>query len=419
MNRREIQVFADWAGLGGPALMGYLYADRIRGKEVFSFEYAKEWLANGFSQVLDPDLQYYSGPQYLREEKPNFGLFMDSSPDRWGRLLMSRREALLARKEKRRENPLYETDFLLGVFDGHRMGGLRFKEAGDGPFLNDNKEFASPPWTSLRELEYASLQLEKDDSSQDPKYARWLAMLVAPGSSLGGARPKAGVLDNFQQPWIAKYPSRRDDKDMGAWEMVAHDLAKAAGINMATGMILKFSGEAHTYLTRRFDRTNAGDRLHFASAMTLLGQSDGNDHHDQLSYLHIAEFIMQQGAAPTEDLQELWRRIAFSICISNVDDHLRNHGFMLTQLGWKLSPAYDINPSEYGNGLTLNISETDNSLDPDLVISVAPYFRINKDDAAVQFQEIFKAVQDWRKVAQHYGISRNEQEMMDSAFKTF
>src|SRR5258708_1449312 len=200
-QQRSILVYADWTGLEQITVMGTLHSTQVRGKEVFSFEYDDAWLKSENAQSLDPDLQLYSGQQFLKEDKSNFGIFLDSSPDRWGRVLMDRREAAFARKEERKAKPLFETDYLLGVFDGHRMGALRFKESEDGPFLNDNKEMASPPWTSIRELEHASSRLEEDDIDDDEKI-KWLNMLMAPGSSLGGARPKASVLDEKGNLWI-------------------------------------------------------------------------------------------------------------------------------------------------------------------------------------------------------------------------
>jgi serine/threonine-protein kinase HipA len=195
-RKRIIQVFSDWETLHEPQLMGLLSATQIRGKEIFSFEFDKEWLkSNHNKHSLDPDLYLYGGQQYLNDSKSNFGIFMDSSPDRWGRLLMRRREAAMARLEGRKEQLLFETDYLLGVYDQHRMGAIRFKIDNGGNFLSDNKAMAAPPFTSLRELEQASLNLEKEDSIDNPEYLKWLNMLIAPGSSLGGARPKASVMD--------------------------------------------------------------------------------------------------------------------------------------------------------------------------------------------------------------------------------
>ncbi len=416
-TQRCIEVWADWAGLGGPAFMGTLCATPARSKEIFSFEYDRGWLRNGPAQTLDPALALYQGPQYAAAGKDNFGLFLDSSPDRWGRRLMQRREAQAAREEKRDPRPLRESDYLLGVYDGHRMGGLRFRTTPGGPFLDDNAALASPPWTSLRELENASLQLERDDSEKDPQYSAWLRMLIAPGGSLGGARPKAGVVDPQGHLWIAKFPSPTDETDVGAWECVVHRLALAAGVTVAPGRAQKFSSRHHTFLAKRFDRTEDGQRHHFASAMTLLGRSDGDDASSGASYLEIAEFLMQHGARAEEDLVQLWRRIVFSICVSNMDDHLRNHGFLLRPEGWALSPAYDMNPVATADGLKLNVSEYDNSLSLDLSREVAKYFRIKAPRAEQILGEVVAAVRDWRAAATSLGIPASEQNRMARAFR--
>lgn len=417
MNKRKICVYAHWYGIDSPFLIGNLYSERLRGKEIFSFEYTQEWLKSEHAFLLDPDLQLYSGLHYLNDdEKANFGIFLDSSPDRWGRLLMRRREAALSRIEKRHEQALFETDYLLGVFDGHRMGALRFKLDENGPFLNDNKEQASPPWTSLTELEQISLKLEDDDIVDDPDYYKWLSMLTAPGSSLGGARPKASIIHKNGSLWIAKFPSQNDNNDVGAWEMVTYELAVNAGIRMAKSMVQKFSSKNHTFLTKRFDRTEKNERIHFASAITMLGYTDGDDYSDGASYLDILEFISNNGANIKEDLEELWRRIVFNICVSNTDDHLRNHGFILTKKGWVLSPAYDINPNETGTGLKLNINENDNSLNLKLAMEIYEYFRLTKEQAEEIMRTVKKSVRSWKNMAAKYGISKAEQELKAMAF---
>lgn len=416
-NKRDVYVYADWYGLKETALMGVLHSELLRGKEVFSFEYEKNWLQSEHVQLLDPDLQLFSGKQYLNNlDKHNFGMFLDSSPDRWGRILMRRREAAIARQEQRTPTSLFETDYLLGVYDNHRMGGLRFKLDPQGPFLNDNKEMASPPWTSIRELEQISLRLEEDNVMNDPEYMKWLNMLVVPGSSLGGARPKASVVDTKDNLWIAKFPSKNDQSDIGGWEIVTYELAIAAGINMAEAQAKKFTTNNHTFLTKRFDRTESGERIHFASAMTLLGYMDGEDHGDGVSYLELVEFIITNGATVNEDLEQLWRRIAFSICVSNTDDHLRNHGFILTPRGWILSPAFDINPVETGTGLKLNISDSDNALDLDLALEVSSYFRLSQERAFQIIQEVKNAVRNWRTIARKYGLSHLDCELKSTAF---
>ncbi len=309
-----------------------------------------------------------------------------------------------------------ESDYLLGVHDSHRMGGLRFRMTSAGPFLDDNQHLASPPWTSLRELEQVSLNLERDDAVEHPDYAKWLKMLIAPGGSLGGARPKASVLDEKGALWIAKFPSRRDDEDIGAWEAVAHILAERAGIRTAMTQTRRFASKHHTFLSKRFDRTPEGGRLHFASAMTLLHRSDGDDAASGVSYLELAEFLSRSGSKTDRDLEELWKRIVFFICISNTDDHLRNHGFMLETDGWSLAPAYDINPTAHGSGLRLNISETDNALELELALAVALYFRVDATRAEKIVRETVNVVRDWPQVATRCGISKSEQDRMRSAF---
>ena len=417
-QQKNIFVYAHWKEFNEPVLMGNLKVMPARGKEIFSFKYDSAWLKKGFSHMLDPNLQLYSGPQYLPEEKNNFGVFLDSSPDRWGKLLMKRREAAFARKEGRKENTLFESDYLLGVFDNHRMGALRFKEHDEtGPFLNDNHKMAAPPWTSLRELEHASLKFE-EDNIDDPGFLDWISILIAPGSSLGGARPKASVIDPDGNLWIAKFPSLNDTKDIGAWEMVVNELAIKAGLDVAKGSVQKFNNKYHTYLTMRFDRTPIEKRIHFASAMTLLGYTDGvASYQEGVSYLELVKFLTRYGASVNEDLKELWRRIVFNICVKNTDDHLRNHGFLLTETGWRLSPAYDLNPVEYGTGLTLNISENDNSLDLELALSVAKHFRLNQEQASYIITEVKDSVSHWREVAKKYNLSKQDQDRMVNAFE--
>jgi serine/threonine-protein kinase HipA len=409
-DKKNILVYANWKGMADPVQMGNLVATPVKGKEIFSFEYKKDWLQSGFNLTIDPDLQYYSGRFFPRDEKLNFGVFLNSCPDRWGRVLMDRREAVLAKAET-----LFESDYLLGVFDLHRMGALRFKLEEDGDFLNEDRRMTIPPWTSLRELEHACKMFEEDNIS-DKEQLKWINLLLAPGASLGGARLKASVLDPTNNLWIAKFPSINDEKNVGAWEYVSFSLAKKCGLNIAEGEIIKLSNKSHTFLTKRFDRKEKGQRIHFASAMTMLGQVDGADHTGGVSYLEIVEFLIRNGADTDTDLEELWRRIAFNISIKNTDDHLRNHGFLLTENGWRLSPAFDVNPNEFGSGLSLNISETNNSLDFDLAISVAEYFRLSKVKANKIIKKTKETVSEWRKVAQGVGISKAEQDRMSIAF---
>ena len=411
-NQKTIFVYDDFSA-GCPILMGTLYVNIIKGGESYSFEYDKEWLKKtSLKLTLDPELMPYSGRQYP-SGKNIFGLFADASPDRWGRVLMNKRERILAEKEGRKPSKLYDSDYLLGVYDETRMGGIRFKTTPDGPFLSDDKETAAPPWATLRTLEEASRNFESDESGLTEK---WLNQLIKPGSSLGGARPKATVVDTKEQLWIAKFPSRNDENDTGAWEMVAHDLAGLCGLNIPEAKLEIFSNLGSTYLTKRFDRM-LNKRVHFASAMTLLGKTDGAAAADGTSYLDMAAFIKSYGAQPKQDLIELWKRIVFNMAVTNTDDHLRNHAFILTDQGWILSPLYDVNPVPYGDELSLNVDEKDNSISIELAISTAVRFGISENDAKDYAKDILAIVsENWEKTASGYGINRRQIEEMRPAF---
>lgn len=412
VNQKTIFVYDDFS-TEQPVLMGSLYVNVIKGGESYSFEYDKDWLRKTFlTLTLDPELMPYSGRQYPTG-KNIFGLFADASPDRWGRVLMNKRERILAEKEGRKPSKLYDSDYLLGVYDETRMGGIRFKANQEGPFLSDDKETAAPPWATLRTLEEASRNFENDVTGFTEK---WLNQLIKPGSSLGGARPKATVVDTKDQLWIAKFPSKNDENDTGAWEMVAHDLAALCGLNVPEAKLEKFSPLGSTFLIKRFDRMGS-KRVHFASAMTLLGKTDGASAADGSSYLDIAAFIKSYGAQPKKDLGELWKRIVFNMAVTNTDDHLRNHAFILTDKGWILSPLYDVNPVPYGDELSLNVDEEDNSISIDLAVQTAVRFGISESDAEAQAEEILKIVrEDWEKTAAGYGLSRRQIEEMRPAF---
>ncbi|MEE8058169.1 MAG: type II toxin-antitoxin system HipA family toxin [Pseudomonadales bacterium] len=412
---RSVYVFADWETFTEPVLVGTLRSSSIKNKEHFSFSYDNAWLQSPFAQKIDPELNLFTGEQH-NEDSKNVRTFLDSCPDRWGRLLMKRREAIIARNEERRPKVLNEIDYLLGVHDLHRLGALRFKRDLGGPFLDslldNNEKLAAPPISSLRDLEYAAQQVEDNSDADDPESLKWLSMLMSPGSSLGGARPKASVVDQSNHLWIAKFPSRHDDYDIAAWEYVAYQLALDAGIEMAESRIDKFSSHHHTFLTKRFDRT-AESRLHFTSAMTQLGYYDGDY---DASYLELAQFLTDHGSNSKQDLAQLWRRIVFNIAVSNTDDQLRNHGFIYDHGGWQLSPAYDINPVTPANGLHLNITDDDNSLDYGLAMEVIDYFRLSSSQAQTIMEEVLTSVGQWQQIAARIKISRSEQQRMAAAF---
>ena len=412
-NKTDIWVYAHWLGMKNPKCVGILSAHQAKGRKAFSFEYDREWVQSKEQLLLDPDIGWFTGPQFPNA-KENFGVFLDSMPDRWGRTLMKRRAAQMAKEEGRSAPTLYDIDFLLGVQDESRMGALRFKLDKDGPFLGNDTISPIPPISSIRELQHAANIIESDADNKAIK--KWLAILVAPGSSLGGARPKANVLDEQGEAYIAKFPSKNDVFDKGAWEFLVHKLALSAGIVMSDSKILKVSGNYHTFLTKRFDRVG-NERLHFASAMTMTGNNEDTIKEHPASYLDLAEFIRFSGANIKADLQQLWRRIVFHIAVSNTDDHLRNHGFILSPTGWHLAPAFDLNPSTDKDGLALNIDMDNNELDFELAMSVGQYFQLTKLEMIEILEQVKKVVSGWRVVAKHIGISRHEQELMETAFR--
>lgn len=412
LNEKTIFVY-DSFSFDTPVLLGKLYVDTIKGGESYSFEYDNNWLAStNYPVSIDPDFYGYGGRQY-----PNgrsiFGVFADASPDRWGRQLMTKKERKLADRETRKPRKLNDSDFLMDVYDETRMGGIRFKSSEDGEFLSNDRETATPPWANLRTLEEAARQFENDETALDEK---WLNQLLRPGSSLGGARPKATVVDTKGHLWIAKFPSKNDTNNTGAWEKVVHDLARMCNLNVPDSRLETFSKLGSTFLVKRFDR-DGDKRIHFASAMTLLGKTDGASAEDGSSYLDLVSIIKSNGANPTNDLIELWKRIIFNMAVSNTDDHLRNHAFILKRNGWVLSPLYDVNPVPYGDELSLNINENDNRISIPLAIDTAHRFGIKQEDATIMAQEITETVKNnWEKLAVKYNISRGNIEDMRPAF---
>jgi serine/threonine-protein kinase HipA len=415
-----IAVYADWVGLAEPLRLGWLHARRGAGREVFEFEFDAAALAHSAAESLhlDPRLGLFEGRQHPPQGHETFGVFADASPDRWGRLLMRRRLERAQRAGRiDKAVRLHESDYLLGVHDAYRSGALRLRRDDAGDFLDNQHGAAAPPFVQLRELEAASLALERDEDNMSAAGDDWLRMLIAPGGSLGGARPKASVVDPQGQLWIAKFPSVRDEHDMGAWELVVQTLAQSCGLTVPQSLARKFASRQHTFLVKRFDRTPAG-RLHFASAMTLTGRLDGDDASTGASYLEIARVLIDHGANTVADLRELWSRIVFNMLVSNTDDHLRNHGFILVSgKGWRLSDAYDMNPVPEAQGLKLNVSEADNAMDLDLARSVAPYFRVSKKLADEIIARCQGVVRQWSKIADSLKVRAREQEQMAAAFR--
>jgi len=335
-------------------------------------------------------------------------------PDSWGQTLLKRKESLLAKNENRKPKTLHDIDFLLGISDYSRMGALRFKLNPNDSFLANSTDVSVPPWIIVKDLQSIVQIIESESDNADLLY--WLNIIIAPGSSLGGARPKANIKDQNGSLWIAKFPSKNDIIDKAKWEYLAYCLAKKSGINMSESLIEKVTGNYHTFFTKRFDRINS-DRIHFASAMTMTGNNETTIRDNPASYLDLALFIQERGGSIKEDLTELWRRIIFNMAISNTDDHLRNHGFILNNQQWRLSPAYDINPSTDKDGLSLNIDEHSNALDFDLAISVGEFFRLNKAEMDKILIKVRAVVSNWKKTAKEIKISKTEIELMQTAFR--
>ncbi len=413
IDKTDILVYADWLEMKEPKFIGILSAHQGKGRKIFSFNFDTNWMTSEKTFLFDPDITWNSGQQFP-VGKTNFGIFNDAMPDTWGRTLMKRREAQLAKKEKRVAKNLHEIDFLLGVNDESRMGALRFKLEKKGFFLNNDRIRPTPPWSSIRELQNGISLIESNKENKEVR--KWLDILLAPGSSLGGARPKANIVDEKGHLWIAKFPSKEDIIDKAAWEYLAYKLAVKAGIDMTESKIEKVTGKHHTFFTKRFDRLKS-KRIHFASAMTMTGHNEDTIKENPPGYLDIAEFIQFNESNNINELHQLWRRIAFNISISNTDDHLRNHGFILQNKGWQLSPAYDINPSIDKDGLSLNIDANSNSLDFELAKSVGEYFRLNNKEMDKILKEMKSVVKNWKTEASKIGISRVEQEMMSGAFR--
>ncbi len=417
---KKLYVYADFNWLKEIELIGELGYESLRGSDSYSFTFNDEWLKKHGDLFLSDNLNNYPGPQHTQPGKDIFGCFSDALPDRWGRTLLLRREQIAATEEKRPVRRLSSFDFLMGIDDFSRMGGFRFKEAKEEEFINVGESLKIPPLTDIRELIAASMEVEKSEEENILPERRWIVQLVQPGSSLGGARPKASVVDTDKTLYIAKFPSRKDDYDVGLWEHFSHLLAIKAGINAATTQVLSTGEKYHTLLSCRFDRNRDGKRIHFASAMTLLGLNDGDNATTGHGYLNIVDFIIQSCTNVDTNLQELFRRVAFNICIGNSDDHFRNHGFLLTARGWTLSPAYDMNPS-LNNYQSLLISSSSNNADLGILLDACEDYILDKKTSERIISEVIEAMKEWRNLALRLGISKREMDMfggmLDERFK--
>ena len=413
---RTLLVFADFDWLETPLLVGELGYESLRGSDCYSFKFDDEWLRKYGGLFLSADINNYPGLQYTQPDRDIFGCFSDALPDRWGRLLLNRREQILATEEKRSIRKLSSFDYLMGIDDFSRMGGFRFKEDKDGEFINSEKYLRIPPLTDIRALIEASMEIEKSEGLNQLPEKKWLLQLVHPGTSLGGARPKAGVMDEEGNLCIAKFPSRNDDYDVALWEHHSHLLAKAAGVVASETSVIETGMKYHALLSKRFDRTVEGQRKHFASAMTLLGLTDGCDAKTGNGYLDIVDFILQNCCDVEDNLTQLYRRVAFNIAVGNSDDHFRNHGFLLTPRGWTLSPAYDLNPTlnEYQ---ALLINSTTNHADMSVLLDSSEQYMIGREEAAQIINEVKAGVKQWKSIAIRLGIAKREMDVYEQVYQ--
>lgn len=413
--RETYSVHLEAAELGIQEQVGVLHRNLRKEDLPASFQYAPSWEAHPGRFMLDPRLDLHSGEQYPEAGAPGFGIFLDSAPDRWGRMLMERREAAEADRENRPIKALHEVDFLLGVHDITRMGALRFRKL-DGVNFLDDREKAAPPVTSLGKLAEISRKLEEPGVEKLPEYERWLSMLIAPGTSLGGARPKANFTDQTGKLWFAKFPSKEDRHDVGGWEFLVHEMARDAGIWVPASRLEKFGeGRYRTFCVERFDRIGESRRM-FVSAMTLLERQDG---HADASYIDLVQLISDQGAQNhiNADLEQLYRRVVFNVLVGNRDDHLRNHGCLRDKTGWRLAPAFDMNPNLYKQEHALTLDGNVAAPSMKAVRDTAQdFYRLTRAQADAIEKQVTDAVKEWQNRADHLDLPRFEVRQMTKVF---
>lgn len=395
---KRITVYADFDFLSTPQEIGILGYEHVRGKDHFVFEYSRQWLKQHGGILLSGDLMNVPSLQHPRGHDNVFGFVKDSFPDRWGRLLLDRRERLTAQSEGRPTRMLTNYDYLIGIEDFTRMGGIRYKEEDSDGYINASDKYLVPPIESLRALCDACHEIELAEERNELPEQRWLDQLIDPGTSLGGARPKANVVDTDGTLYVAKFPSKKDLENTELIEHFSHHLAAKAGIHVAKTRTIRISKDRDLLLSERFDRTKDGRRIHFASAMSLLGLDDGADSSTGNGYLDIVDFILHGCTDVRQNLRELYRRVAFNVMFGNTDDHFRNHGFLLTPKGWTLSPAYDINPGAKSHQCLLIDSCTEQS-DINALLSASENYMLERQDAAEIIEGVRAAIKDWRMIA--------------------
>ena len=395
---KRITVYADFDFLSTPQEIGILGYEHVRGKGHFVFEYSRQWLKQYGGILLSGDLMNVPSLQHPRGNDNVFGFVKDSFPDRWGRLLLDRRERLTAQSEGRPTRMLTNYDYLIGIEDFTRMGGIRYKEKDSDGYINASDKYLVPPIESLRALCDACHEIELAEERNELPEQRWLDQLIDPGTSLGGARPKANVVDTDGTLYVAKFPSKKDLENTELIEHFSHHLAAKAGIHVAKTRTIRISKDRDLLLSERFDRTKDGRRIHFASAMSLLGLDDGASSSTGNGYLDIVDFILHGCTDVRQNLRELYRRVAFNVMFGNTDDHFRNHGFLLTPKGWTLSPAYDINPGAKPHQCLLIDSYTEQS-DINALLSASENYMLERQEAAEIIDGVRATIKDWRMIA--------------------
>ena len=407
-----LYVYADFDWLPESLLVGELGYESLRGSDSYSFQYDKEWLRRYGNILLSADINNYPGQQYTLSGRDIFGCFSDALPDRWGRTLLNRREQISALEEHRPVRRLSSFDYLVGIDDASRMGGFRFSHKRGGDYVNSDESLRIPPLTDIRSLVAASQEIERCENANTLPEKKWIQQLVHPGTSLGGARPKATVVDEKGVMYVAKFPSRNDDYDVALWEHLCHQLASKAGIDAATTRVVATGERYHALLSRRFDRNGTNRRIHFASAMSMLGLTDGCDAQTGNGYLDIVDFILQNCCHVSENLHQLYRRVAFNVAVRNTDDHFRNHGFLLTPQGWTLSPAYDMNPTT-NDYQSLLINSTTNKSDLQFLLDSSEEYMINRNDAQRIIEEVVETIKQWKPLAVSLGVSTREMDIFE------
>lgn len=402
MEKLDVIASFDW--MDKEEKVGTLGHEYLRGSDVFSFEFDKNWLKTFPKIDFGQDLRPYTGVQYSRDNHI-FGCFSDALPDRWGRRLIDLRTSL--ETEGKASCTLSDWNYLKGVEDELRMGGFRFQEPDSGAFISSTPSYSVPPVIQIDELLQAAKEIEKSEYKHLKPEKKWIQRLFQPGSSMGGARPKACVQSGGHL-YLAKFPSINDDINVSRWEHFAHLMANECGINVAETKVIKAGTGQDILLSKRFDRTEEKKRIHMASSLTVLGLTDGDGQRTGKGYLDIVDFIISGGGNHIEtNLEELYKRVAFNICIGNTDDHFRNHSFLLGKEGWELSPAYDINPTKsMFQALLIDANSNDSSLNS--LYNAHEFYMLDETTARSIINDVTRNMKNWENMAEDLGLPRRE-----------